>query len=191
MNLVVLTISNGVISIPTRTTPNYVVPTSNFTDGQAYLIGVPCKVLSDRPYKKSRKTIIGVVKVEDVIDVQSCVTGLKYTIPFDWTIGYDSLVDANDNADIIGHHFPSVKELIGKPYWPRDNSYIEDVNGHWADLYKKECEIVSAPFKETVSTCTGMKKEYVFILVKYNGKIYRTLFEEWALYEPDAYLHED
>lgn len=172
-----------VIAIATqeKTTPNYVVPTSNFSDGQAYLLGVPCKVLSNQPYQKSIKTILGYVEVEDVIDVQSCVTGLKYTIPFDWTIGYDSLVKANDNADIIGHHFPSVKELIGKPYWPRDNSWTNDFDGKWGDLYKKKCEIVSVPFKEKPS---DSNKEYTFILVRYEGKTYRTLFYEWALIEP-------
>lgn len=179
------------IAAKKKTTPNYVVPTSNFTDGQAYLLGVPCKVLSDQPYPKARKTILGDVKVEDVIDVRSCVTGLEYTVPTDWVRGYDSLVEANDNADIIGHHFPNVKELIGKSYWPRDNSYITDAKGKSANLYKKECEIVSVPYKETVITCTDMKKEYVFILVKYNGKTYRTLFGEWGLTEPDPYPYED
>lgn len=179
------------IAAKKKTTPNYVVPTSNFMDNHAEILGVPCKVLSDQPYKKSRKTIIGDLKVEDVIDVQSCVTGLKYTIPFDWVRGYDSLVEANDNADICGHHFPSVKDLIGKPYWPRDNSYITDGNGKWAYLYKKKCEIVSVPYKETILTCAGQKKEYVFIMVKYNGKTYRTLFGEWGLTEPDPYLYED
>lgn len=172
-----------VIAIATqeKTTPNYVVPTSNFTDGQTYLIGVPCKVLSDQPYKKSRKTILGDPKVEDVIDVRSCVTGLKYTVPTDWVNGYDSLVDANDNADIIGHHFPSVRELIGKPYWPRDNSWVNDFDGKWGDLYKKKCEIVSVPFKEKPS---DSNKERTFILVRCEEKIYRTLFNEYALIEP-------
>jgi len=173
-----------VIATQEKTTPNYVVPTSNFTEGQACLLGVPCKVLSDFPYKRFRKTIFGDVKVEDVIDVQSCVTGIEYTVPTDWVNGYDSLVEANEDAEILGHHFPSVRELIGKPYWPRDNSYIHDFDGEWADLYKKKCEIVSVPYKETVLTCTGEKKEYVFIMVKYNGKTYRVLFEEWGLIEP-------
>lgn len=172
-----------VIAIATqeKTTPNYVVPTSNFSDGQAYLLGVPCKVLSDRPYKKVRKTIFGDPKVEDVIDVRSCVTGLKYTVPTDWVNGYDSLVQANDNADIIGHHFPSVKELIGKPYWPRDNSWVNDFDGKWGDLYKKKCEIISVPFKEKPSDSNS---ERTFILVRCEGKIYRTLFNEYALIEP-------
>ena len=172
-----------VIAIATqeKTTPNYVVPTSNFSDGQAYLLGVPCKVLSDRPYKKVRKTIFGDPKVEDVIDVRSCVTGLKYTVPTDWVNGYDSLVDANDNADICGHHFPSVRELIGKPYWPRDNSWVNDFDGKWGDLYKKKCEIISVPFKEKPSDSNS---ERTFILVRCEGKIYRTLFNEYALIEP-------
>ena len=68
----------GIIIIEdSKTTPNYVVPTSNFSDGQAYLLGVPCKVLSDHPYKKVRKTILGDVKVEDVIDVEYAVVHLK------------------------------------------------------------------------------------------------------------------
>ena len=174
----------GTFLIQEKTTPNYVVPTSNFSDGQADLLGVPCKVLSDHTYKKSRKTILGDVKVEDVIDVQSCVTGIEYTIPYDWCVEYDSLVDANEEAEILGHHFPSVKELIGKSYWPRDNSYIRDFDGEWGDLYKKECEIVSVPFKETIENIVGEKKDYTFILVKYDGKIYRTLFGEWALVDP-------
>jgi hypothetical protein len=77
-----------------------------------------------------------------------------------------------------------MKELIGKPYWPRDNSYITDSEGKSADLYKKTCEIVSVPYKETVHTIVG-EKEYAFILVKYNGKTYRVLFGEWALVDPD------
>ena len=176
-----------VIAIATqkKTTPNYVVPTSNFSDN-SYLLGVPCKVLSDQPYKKSRKRILGDVRVEDVIDVRSCVTGLEYTVPTEWVIAYDSLVDANEGAaDICGHHFPDVKELIGKPYWPRDNSYIAGFDGKWADLYKKKCEIVSVPYKETITICTGEKKECTFIFVKYDGKTYRTLFQEWALAEPE------
>jgi hypothetical protein len=171
----------GIFPIQEKTTPKYVVPTSNFTEGQTYLLGVPCKVLSDQPYKKSRKTILGDVKVEDVIDVQSCVTGLEYTVPIDWCEKYDSLVEANEDAKIMGHHFPDVKELIGKPYWPRDNSYIADFNGMWGNLYKKKCEIVSVPFKSKPSDSDN---EYVFILVRYDGKIYRTIFEEWALIEP-------
>ena len=159
-------------------TPKYVVPTSNFAN--AHLLGVPCQVLNG-PYEGEREDIFGNIKVETVIDVKSCVSGLEYTIPYDWVEGYDSLVEANENAQIIGHHFPEVRELIGKPYWPRDNSFITGLHGEtWVDLYHKECEIVSVPFTD-VTGDDDFEKEYTFILVKHNGKYYRVLFEEWGL----------
>lgn len=162
-------------------TPKYVVPTSNFAN--AHLLDVPCQVLNG-PYEGEREDIFGNIKVDTVIDVKSCVSGIEYTIPYDWVEEYDSLVEANENAQIIGHHFPEVRELLGKPYWPRDNSFITGLHGEtWVDLYHKKCEIVSVPFIDTVGY-DDLEKEYTFILVKYNGKYYRTLFREWALIEP-------
>ena len=159
-------------------TPKYVVPTSNF--GNAHLLGVPCLVLNG-PHEGEREDIFGNIKVETVIDVKSCVSGIEYTIPYDWTEKYSSLVEANEHAQIIGHHFPEVRELIGKPYWPRDNSFITGLHGEtWVDLYHKKCEIVSVPFTD-VTGDDDFEKKYTFILVKYNGKYYRTLFQEWAL----------
>ena len=162
-------------------TPKYVVPTSNFAN--AHLLGVPCRVLNG-PYEGEREDIFGNIKVETVIDVKSCVSGLEYTVSYDWAEKYNSLVEANGNAQIIGHHFPEVRELIGKPYWPKDNSFITGLHGEtWVDLYHKECEIVSVPFTD-VTGDDDFEKKYTFILVKYNGKYYRVLFEEWALIEP-------
>ena len=162
-------------------TPKYVVPTSNFAN--AHLLGVPCQVLNG-PYEGEREDIFGNIKVETVIDVKSCVSGIEYTIPYDWVEEYDSLVEANENAQIIGHHFPEVRELLGKPYWPKDNSYITGLNGETGvNLYHKKCEIVSVPFTD-VTGDDDFEKKYTFILVKYNGKYYRVLFEEWGLYEP-------
>ena len=173
----------GSFAIVKDNTPKYVVPRSNFYD--AYLLGVPCLVVKG-PYQKEVKDILGDIKVKSVIDVKSCVSGLEYTIPYDWAEKYNSLVEANEHAQIIGHHFPEVRELIGKPYWPRDNSFITGFNGETlVDLYHKKCEIVSVPFVDTAgvdSICPDM--EYPFILVKYNGKYYRVLFGEWGLYEP-------
>ena len=171
----------GSFAIVKDNTPKYVVPTSNF--GNAHLLGVPCRVLNG-PYEGEREDIFGNIKVETVIDVKSCVSGLEYTIPYDWVEEYDSLVEANENAQIIGHHFPEVRELIGKPYWPKDNSYITGLNGETGvDLYHKKCEIVSVPFMD-IASVDDTDEIYPFILVKYNGKYYRTLFEEWALIEP-------
>ena len=162
-------------------TPKYVIPTTNCCD--AYLLGVPCQVVKG-PYQKECEDTIGEIQVKCVIDVKSCVSGLEYTIPYNWTEKYDSLVEANEHAQIIGHHFPAVGDLIGKPYWPKDNSFITGLHGEtWTDLYRKKCEIVSVPFTD-ITGDDDFEKKYTFILVKYNGKYYRTLFEEWALYEP-------
>ena len=169
----------GSFAIVKDNTPKYVVPTSNFFD--AYLLGVPCLVVKG-PYQKEMKDILlGDIRVKSVIDVKSCVSGLEYTIPYDWVEKYNSLVEANEHAQIIGHRFPEVRELIGKPYWPRDNSFITGLHGEtWVDLYHKECEIVSVPFTD-VTGDDDFEKEYTFILVKHNGKYYRVLFEEWGL----------
>ena len=162
-------------------TLKYVVPTSNFPD--AHLIGVPCLVLKG-PYQKEMENVYGQIQVRTVIDVKSCVSGLEYTIPYNLVEGYDSLVEANEHAQIIGHHFPEVRELIGKPYWPRDCSFITGLHGKtWLDLYHKKCEIVSVPFIDKTGD-DDFEKEYTFILVKYKGRYYRVLFEEWGLYEP-------
>ena len=171
----------GSFAIVKDNTPKYVVPTSNFPD--ACLLGVPCQVVKG-PYQKEYEDIMGNIKVKDVIDVKSCVSGLEYTISADWTEKYNSLIEANEHAQIIGHHFPEVRELIGKPYWPKDNSFITGLHGEtWVDLYHKKCEIVSVPFTD-VTGDDEFEKEYTFILVKHNGKYYRVLFEEWGLYEP-------
>ena len=171
----------GSFAIVKDNTPKYVVPTSNCHD--AYLLGVPCLVVKG-PYQKEYEDILGDIGVKTVIDVKSCVSGLEYTIPYDWTEKYNSLVEANEHAQIIGHHFPEVRELIGKPYWPRDCSFITGLHGKtWEDLYHKKCEIVSVPFVDTVGN-DDFETEYTFILVKYNGKYYRVLFEERAMYEP-------
>lgn len=162
-------------------TPKYVVPTSNCFD--AYLLGVPCLVLKG-PYQKEYEDILGGIEVKTVIDVKSRVSGLEYTIPYDRTEKFNSLVEANEHAQIIGHHFPEVRELIGKPYWPRDCSFITRFHREtWEDLYHKKCEIVSVPFVDKTGD-DDLKKEYTFILVKYMGRYYRVLFEECALYEP-------
>ena len=171
----------GSFAIVKDNTPKYVVPTSNFAN--AHLLGVPCLVLNG-PHEGEREDIFGNIKVETVIDVKSCVSGLNYTIPYDWVEEYGSLVEANEQAQIIGHHFPEVRELIGKPYWPRDNSFITGLHREtWVDLYHKKCEIVSVPFTD-VTGDDDFEKKYTFILVKYNGKYYRVLFGEWGLYEP-------
>ena len=178
MNLVTVT-----LDISWDESPKYVIPTSNFRN--AYIIGVPCKILAS-PYVGKWTNYVR-TRMTKLIDIQSCVTGIKYTIPYEWVRSFKSLVDANDQAEIIGHHFPEVTDLIGKPYWPRDDSYISDLDGNSSGrLFHQRCEIVSVPFDDTIKDMVGKDITYKFILVRYEGKIYRTLFQEYALYEPES-----
>ena len=160
---------------------NYVIPCSNFSgdDGdKAFLIGIPCEVISD-PYMKTRKNFWN-SKTEriEVIDVKSCVTGLKYTIPNDWVREFATLEEANEESKIMGMDDPHIEDIIGANYYPNDNSYIRNFDGKSENLHGKTCKVVSAPFKD--------KNEYGkvrdFILVEYKGTVYRTLWEEWCLY---------
>ena len=169
--------------------PNYVIPRYNFSTGSpdgAYLIGVPCKVISE-PYIIKKKNVFGEMKDREVYDVRSMVTNIKYTIPTGWADEYDTLEEANEHAHIKGTEHPSPIDLIGRQYWPRDNSWNRNFKGKWSDLVKKECRIVSIPFKERtyddypVGDCN---EERTFILVKYKDGIHRVLFEEWALVNP-------
>lgn len=158
-----------VIVIEEEVAPKFIVPTSNFED--AYLIGVPCEVISEPYIDKYRG------ERREVIDVKSCVTGLEYTIPTGWAMEFDTLPEANEESKVTGFDQVFLQDIIGSKYYPKDNSYIRDFHGVKEPLYHKVCEIVSVPFKD--KTEFGEKD---FILVKYNGKVYRTLWEEWCLY---------
>lgn len=169
--------------------PNYVIPRSNFSTGStdgAYLIGVPCKVISE-PYIIKEKNVFGEMNDQEVYDVRSMVTNIKYTIPTGWADEYDTLEEANKHAIIKGTEHPSPTDLISRKYWPRDNSYIKDSQGKWHSLIRKECRIISVPFKEKTydEYPVDEDKEMTFIMVMYEGKVYRVLFEEWALVDPE------
>lgn len=167
--------------------PNYVIPCSNFSTGSpdgAYLIGVPCKVISE-PYIIKEKNVFGEMKDREVYDVRSMVTNIKYTIPTGWADEYDTLEEANKHALIKGTEHPSPTDLISRKYWPRDNSYIKDSQGNWHSLIRKECRIISVPFKEKTYEYPVANEERTFIMVMYEGKVYRVLFEEWALVDPE------
>ena len=160
----------------------YVVPTSNFRD--AYLFGMPCKVVS-KLYNKKRN-IIGVGDVdENVIDVVSLFTGIEYTIDSKWCNFYLSAEDAIKNSRIKTECDQSVSTMIGKKYYPKDNSFIEDRDGNWESLIGKETVVCSLPYVD--KTDTGDQR--TFINVRYQGNLYRTLFEEWCFYKDDRSLY--
>jgi len=159
--------------------PKYIVPTSNFDEG--YISGIPCKVVSEKPYKKMRKHFNSESE-DDVIDVVSLLTGIKYTIPNDWYNGYDDIFEAVAKSKLPLHTLDgNKKSLIGKTYYVRDNSWITDFEGNHGSLIGLPCKVVSVPFKGIVNPC-GKDIVRTFILVENNGKIYRTLFGEWNFY---------
>lgn len=162
----------------------YAVPTSNFRD--AYLFGMPCKVVS-KLYNKKRH-IIGVGDVyENVIDVVSLFTGIEYTIDLKWCNFYLSAEDAIKNSRIKTECDQSVSTMIGKKYYPKDNAFIEDRDGNWESLVGKETVVCSLPYFD--KTDTGDVRS--FINVRYQGNLYRTLFEEWCFYKDDRFLEFD
>lgn len=183
---------------------NYVVPTSNTSGGyykpgqrkaneydmttEAFLIGLPCKVVSE-PYKALHNYAGMGTRSEEVIDVVSCLTGIKYTIPTDWCKEFESFDETVEDSAIRSRDglvmvFANENNIIGRPYYPKDNSFIMQFgDDKYArhPLYGKECKCISLPFVEEVE-CAGDKYTYKFVLVEYEGKVYRTLFEEWCFY---------
>lgn len=175
--------------------PKYVVPTSNFTsceDENVMLIGIPCRVLSKKPFLKDYEKIVPPFDKEKrpTVTVQSMVTGLIYDIPWTgWVKEYNSLAKANLEADIRGHYFPSLTDIIDRPYWPRHNDSItkvgeEETEYTFHNLYKKRCMIVSFPYRSKYKIL-GETRERWFINVYHKGVIYKVPFEEWAMTEPD------
>lgn len=163
----------------------YVIPTSNFFRFGAWIYGIPCKLLD---------------KLEgDTIRVKSCVTGINYTIPDNWYNEYPTLEMANKNTPFKGVEKPDFNKLIGHDYWVPDNSWIMklkedefddspvDVLNHHYNLYRHRCTIASAPYKKDVEMFNlfDSSLEYetkTFINVRYEGDLYRVLFEEPAIF---------
>jgi hypothetical protein len=165
----------------------YVVPTSNCcVCSDAYLCGIPCRVVS-KPYIK-KCNLIGIGEVDEkVVDVVSLLTGIKYTTYAEWCDVYLFAEDAIKNSKLKTEYDQTVSSIIGMKYYPKDNSYIEDKNGNWKSLIGKETVVCSLPY--VAKTDTG--KEKTFVNVMYQGNVYRTLFEEWCFYEDDREPFDD
>ena len=168
--------------------PKYVIPTSNFMDyGDKHdvsISGIPCKVISEMPYYEAHSfRFSGGSEIEEVMRVQSLLTGIEYTIPMDWYVGYDTIEEVIKNTHIPNftpeNVAKSVKSIIGRKYYPKDNSYIidfNDMNKYHTNLIGKECKVISLPFIAKVESGT----EHDFVLVECEGNTYRTLFKEWC-----------
>ena len=152
--------------------PAYVVPFSNFSMDNAYVYGVPCKVIQE--------------VADNNIVVVSLITGIKYTIPNNFYVGYDNEIEAirasavKSSTCMCGN--PQFLNIIGKKYYPKDNSYIADFEGKWVSLIGETVTIISLPFEQTFKTFAGVPYTRKMVLVEYKGKVYRTLFEEWCFF---------
>lgn len=157
----------------------YIISSSNF--GDAYILGIPCKVISD-PYPGYNDVI---KKKEKYMTVQSCITGLVYKIPFalDWLDVYEDFQDILvKNEDLLnrGYYFcdsGNEKQIIGNDYFPMDNSWSTDFEGNRFPVAGETVTIISLPFEE--ETEFGRKR---FVLVaKEDGKVGKCMFMEWKL----------
>lgn len=157
----------------------YVVPTSNCCYSDAYLCGIPCRVVS-KPYIKE----FNGEGYKNMVDVVSLLTGIKYTIYAEWCDTYLFAENAIKNSKLKTEYNQTIFSIMGMKYYPKDNSYIEDKNGNWKSLYGKETVVCSIPYV----AMTDNGKEKTFVNVMYQGNIYRTLFEEWCFYKEDRKL---
>ena len=175
----------------------YLVPHSNFWvgDSEVMLSGIPCKVVGE-PYIRDIWTwdyrlSTNVRVAKSVVDVVSCVTGLRYYLPADSSYIEEFLTvkEANKVALVKGHSFPNEDEdclnLIDKSYWPRSNSYISNLTSKYpwkgTFLVGHECTIVSTPYRTDFTTPMGNVVNKMFIKVQCDGDIFQVPFEEWCL----------
>ena len=162
----------------------YIVPRSNFDD--VYVYGVPCMILTDPYVHKDKK----------VYDVCSMLTGIKYTIPVGYTDMFDTLEEANEHADVRGVNKPTEENIIGMKYVVHDNSFIRERGNFYKqehyDLISKECVVVSKPYSDSTYDTAFIRshgdKTYKFVDVAYCGRVYRVLFQEWSLMDPDLII---
>lgn len=167
----------------------YIISRSNF--GEAYILGVPCKVVSE-PFIGTYKSYASRKKECMCIKVVSCITGIPYTIPYDtgWFNVYDtfsSVLLASESFLLRGYViYPHpdathgiIAQVVNKKYYPIDNSYSKLLSTHgnsW--VADEEVEILSTPYIDT--TPYGEKIPFVNVRKK-DKSIVKCMFMEWKL----------
>ena len=158
----------------------YIISHTNF--GGAYILGVPCKVVSE--------PLMGVK--EKCIKVVSCLSGIQYTIPYetDWFDVYDDYISVLKASESFLHRgyviYPDpeasrgiMAQLFNKEYYPMDNSYSELLSkrgDRW--VAGEEVKIISEPYFDT--TPYGKKIPFVNVR-KDDGSLVKCMFMEWKL----------
>jgi len=160
----------------------YIIARSNF--GEAFILGVPCKVVSE-PFMD-----IYLGSEKKCIKIRSCITGIQYTIPYSmkWFDVYDTFADVLMASESFLHRgyaiYPNpevtrgiTRQVFYKKYYPMDNSHSKLLFGNgdsW--VAGKEVEIVSEPYIDI----TNYGKKVPFINVrKDDGSIVKCIFMEW------------
>jgi hypothetical protein len=162
----------------------YIISHSNF--GDAYILGIPCKIMSE-PYAVKND------KYHDKhIKVMSCITGIEYEIPYDpeWFRVYDTFDEVLTTVEaekLLTRGYPifrnplrsTVEAVRGKNYYPMDNSYTENfTDGDRFWVANKVVTIISKPYM--ARTPYGDKMWFVIVKTE-DGKVGRCLFMEWKL----------
>lgn len=162
----------------------YLISKSNF--GDAYILGIPCKIMSE-PYAVKNEYH------DKRIKVMSCITGIEYEIPYapEWFKIYDSFekVLGTDKANRLLRHGLSISRnplrstigVVGKKYYPMDNSYAESFTGGGRFLVAdRVVTITSKPYTYTARTHYGDKKRFVIVKTE-DGEVGKCLFMECKL----------
>lgn len=167
----------------------YIITRSNF--GGAYILGVPCKVVSE-PFMGTYESSVFGKRDSMCIKVVSCLSGVPYTIPYDtdWFDVYDSYISvlmASENFLHRGYAiYPHpettrgiMAQVVNKKYYPMDNSYSKLLSTHGdRSVAGEEVKIISEPYIDT--NPYGEKITFVNVR-KDNGSIVKCMFMEWKL----------
>ncbi len=163
----------------------YIISNSNYNN--AYIYGVPCKVMSE-PF-------MGIInhyaKERPCIKVISCITGIEYVIPYNnYFKIYDSFSSVLIASERFLHHKYSVyslpemqddlkSKLVGKKYYPNDNSYSKLLSDYGNRFVAgEEVEIIEEPYIDK----TPYGELILFVNVQKNdGTIVKCMFAEWKL----------
>lgn len=180
---ITITIEEVAEKKPESIVGKYLISHSNFSD--AYILGVPCKIMSE-PYAVKKRYH------DKCIKVMSCITGIEYEIPYapEWFMVYDtfdSVLATAEAKKFLSREYHIFRNpllcrelyrLIEHEYYPIDNSYSEDIYGERLWVADTVVEIVGIPF--IGKNPYGDDEWFVTVKTK-SGKIGKCLFMEHKL----------
>ncbi len=166
----------------------YIISRSNF--GESYILGVPCKVVSE-PFMGTYESYAFGKRECMCIKVVSCITGIQYTIPYDKSYfevhdTFSSVLLASESFLLRGYAiYPHpdatrgiMAQLINKQYYPMDNSYSENTNGGRLWVAGRVVDIVGVPF---IGKNPHGDDEWFITVKTKDGEIGKCPFTEWKL----------